>query len=310
MKNIKIKEISKKGMAFVAALVMHFTGAALTNNAKAEGYTLVPQEVITTPMDMEAYTRECNVDAEYLSPEFIQYDHLFTDNECLEFLTNITLLPQEVKQELVDKGIVFKVDFETYQGMELFGYAYNLINMISEYNQSEIKEDHSRNLIDASILCYDEHDAKIVHSMHDNYFNAYVTGMQGEKGTLIENEYYIALFKQLFDLNAAEQKGNAHELSVGARWLALNIYGNGIRQLIYDYIQEHYSPAEIYQYFDQGSWNAQQIVRRTDITVDTNCLKNELEVLYCQVGQIEVFIYQTINNDIFKEVENFGRKCR
>jgi len=310
MKNIKLKEISKRGMAIIAALVMHFTGAALTNNVKAEGYTLVPQDAIATPMDMDEYTRECNEDAAYLSHEFIKYDHLFTDNECLEFLTNITLIPQDVKQKLVDKGIVFKVDFETYQGMELFGYAYNLINMISEYNQGEIKEGHSRNLIRASRLCYDKHDAELLDSIHDNYYEAYVTGMAGEKGTLIENNYYNEVFKQLLDLNAAEQNGNAHEATVGGRWLGLNIYGNGVRQLIYDYIQSHYSPEEIYKYFDKASWNAGQLVRRTDITIDTNCLKNELEVLYFQVGQIEVFIYETINNDIFKEVENFGRCCK
>ena len=220
------------------------------------------------------------------------------------------LIPQEVKEELVNKGIVFKVDFDTYQGMELFGNAYNLINGINEYNQSEIKEGHSRNVIDASILCYDEHDRELVHAMHEEWYQAYVTGMPGEKGSLIENEHYNALFKMLFDLGYAEQTGNAHEATVGGRWLGLNVYGNEIRQLIYDYIQSHYSPEEIYQYFVRESWNAGQLEVRKDFTLDTNCLRNELEVLAFQVGQIDVFVYQTINNDIFREVENFGRKCK
>ena len=328
MKNLTIKEITKKGMAIALAVVMELTGAALnTKGASAEtytygGHTLVQQEVEANPMTIEEYALECDEDAAYLggvaeknaknaNPDggFVPYDHLYSDNQCLEFLINITLIPQEVKDELVAKGIVFKVDFETYQGMELFGYAYNLINLISKYNQAAIKEGHSRELIDASKLCYDEHDASLLKTIHDTYFNAYVTGMEGEKGTLILNEHYNNLFQMLLDLNYGVENGNLRGATVGGRWFGLNIYGNGIRQLIYDYIQSHYTPNEIYQYFVQEKWNAGQMEVRKDIVLDTNCLKNELEVLAFQVGQIDVWIYDTINNDIFKEVENFGRGC-
>ena len=61
-------------------------------------------------------------------------------------------------------------------------------------------------LIDDSALCFDEHDGKLVHNIHADYFNAYQDG-------LFESADYTSAFKRITTLNAEERDGNAFELT-------------------------------------------------------------------------------------------------
>ena len=305
--NIKKLKINKEGLSLLLAFTMG-TGVALVKDAHAETYTygnatLVQQEMVERPMTIEEFAINCNSTLGYLK-QFINYDHIQQDLQCLYYLTNIEYIPDEVKSELVEKGIVYNFDFNTGEGIELLANAYNLINVIADYNQSQIREVKNTspsNIIDVSAFCYDEHDAKLVNDMHNNYFYAYKNGR-------FLNEYYTKVFKQLTTLNAAEHEGNASELSVGARWLAQNSIGGGVMQLLRDDMQEDFTTDELYKYFDGQQLSMGQWILRDDLHFDLNCLsEHEYEVF--NFGQLWTFVYDTVNNDMFRVLENFNKSC-
>ena len=126
-------------------------------------------------MTIEDYAIGVNTAVAYLK-QFINYDHIQQDTQCLYYLTNLDYIPNELKKELIDKGIVYDFNIETNEGIELMMNSYNLLNMIADYNQSQIRKEENatpESIIDVSCLCYDEHDAKLVSDIHSNYFYAY-----------------------------------------------------------------------------------------------------------------------------------------
>ena len=306
--NIKLKEVTNRGLSLAAALAMGAFGATVSNNAEAETYSygdaiLVQQEMHEKNMTMEEFAIDCNATVNYLK-QFIDYDHIQQDTQCLYYLTNIEYIPQELKEELISKGIVYNVNLETNEGIELLMNAYNLINMIADYNQSQIRQQANttpESIIDVSCFCYDEHDAKLVSNMHSNYFYAYKNGK-------FLNDYYTKVFKQLTTLNAYEHEGNASELSVGARWIAQNSIGGGVMQLLRDDMQQDFTQEELYSYFDRTQLNMGQWILRDDLSFDFNCLsEHEYEVF--NFGQLWVFVYDNVNNDMFRELENVRLSC-
>lgn len=298
MKNIRI---SKKLLSMLTAGVLMATPVmAHANSNKTEDtneteFTLVVQEKEFTPLTMDEYYIGISNSYSYLS-KFIQYNGMQEDLQCLYYLTNREYMPLEDEQELIDGGIVYKTSVEE-QKFENFMRAYNLINVIADYNQSVIRETNDSNmLIDVSYLCYGDNDKTLVHDMHMNYFNAYKNGR-------FDNEYYQKVFKQLTTLNAYEKAGNASELSVGARWLAQNSIGGGVMQLLRDDMQEDFPRSELDKYFVKSELNQGQWILREDISLDLNCLRNELEVEVFDFGQLWHFVYDTVNNDIMKTFE-------
>lgn len=304
----KINEITNRGLSLAAALAMGAFGATVSNNANAETYTfgnavLVQQEMHEKNMTIEDFAVGVNTAVSYLK-QFINYDHIQQDAQCLYYLTNIMYIPNELKEELISKGIVYNFNIETNEGIEVLANSYNLINMIADYNQSQIRKETNttpESIIDVSSLCYDEHDAKLVSDMHSNYFYAYKNGR-------FLNDYYTKVFKQLTTLNAYEHEGNASELSVGARWLAQNSIGGGVMQLLRDDMQEDFTQEELYKYFDRTQLNMGQWILRDDLSFDFNCLsEHEYEVF--NFGQLWVFVYDKVNNDLLKELENVRQYC-
>ena len=305
MKNIRI---SKKLLSMLTAGVLMATPVmAHANSNKTEDtneteFTLVVQEKEFTPLTMDEYYIGISNSYSYLS-KFIQYNGMQEDLQCLYYLTNREYMPLEDEQELIDSGIVYKTSVEE-QKFENFMRAYNLINVIADYNQSVIRETNDSNmLIDVSYLCYGDNDKILVHDMHMNYFNAYKNGR-------FDNEYYQKVFKQLTTLNAYEKAGNASELSVGARWLAQNSIGGGVMQLLRDDMQEDFPRSELDKYFVKSELNQGQWILREDISLDLNCLRNELEVEVFDFGQLWHFVYDTVNNDIMKTFEIDCRKSK
>lgn len=310
MKNIRI---SKKLLSMLTAgvlmatPVMGHTEEYNEENTNNQEFTLVMQEKDFTPLIMEEFYLGVEASYNYLK-EFIPYDTLQQDLQCLYYLTNREYMPKEDEEELISSGIVYETDFSE-QKYENFMRAYNLINVIADYNQSVIHADYDdhkmdiNHLIDVSKICYGEADKKLVHKMHENYFNAYKAGR-------FDNEYYQMVFKQLTTLNAYEKAGNADELSVGARWLAQNSIGGGVMQLLRDDMQEDFTRKELDQYFVKSELNQGQWIVREDISLDLNCLKNELECEVFDFGQLWQFVYDDVNNDIMKSFEIDCRKSK
>ena len=395
MKNSKIY---KKFLSMLTAGVLFATPVAAhsesnnNENTTSDEFTLVTQEKELTPLTMDEYYNGAKNSYDYLS-KFVNYNNLQTDLQCLYYLTNRQYIPSADEADLINFGIVFETDINEGK-YENFMRAYNLINVIGDYNQSTIKElnniidlekvvyenydkellnkyltkainnpkyniikaivdynnevskidpelvielgemclgedarlaeylgkvvneDYDLNtaialyndvvsretydkLIDVSKLCYGDNDRELVHDMHENWFKAYLNGK-------FYNEDYQMVFKQLTTLNAAEQMGNAKELSVGARWLAQNTIGGAVMQMLRDDMQEDFTRAELDKYFDKKELNKGQWILRSDMSLDLNCLKNELEVEVFNFGQLWAFVYDHVNDDIMK---SFQEKC-
>ena len=392
MKNIRI---SKRLLSMLTAGVLMATPVMANTESNEENtseseFTLVVQDRELTPMTMDEFYLGVKNAYEYLS-KFIKYDDLQKDLQCLYYLTNRSYITEEDENELINSGIVYETNIKEDK-YENFMFAYNVINVIADYNQSVIKDlnnpinlrkityegydreifnnylikvindanysildaivdynnevmesnpelmiemdkicvkyderfieyltkvvnnddydlltaisDYSERvatetydkLIDVSKLCYGDYDIKLVHDMHTNYFDAYKNGR-------FYNEDYEMIFKQLTTLNAYEQAGNADELSVGARWLAQNSIGGGVMQLLRDDMQEDFPRSELDKYFVKSELNKGQWILRDDISLDINCIKTELEFEVFNFGQLWHFVYDTVNNDIFKTFE-------
>ena len=174
---------------------------------------------------------------------------------------------------------------------------YDLFTAIKEYDEF-VTIDVMDKLIDVSVLCYNEDEKELVHEMHMNYYNAYEEG-------LIDGDYVSLLFDQLTTLNATEKAGNAHELSVGARWLVLNTIGGGFMQMLRDFMQP-YPREELDKYFDANQLNHQQWVARSDKSFDIDCIENELELAAGYFREGWVFIYDHVNDDIMR---TYKKEC-
>ena len=288
--------------ALVAATMMATTAPALAENEKEEdnGFALYTNETVSTQLTLNDYEEGVKNSCEYLS-KFINYDTLQRDLQSLYYLINRSYLLEADEQTMIAAGYVFNTDI-AHGEFENFFRAYNLINVIADYNQSVIRKTNNiDDLIDVSKLCYGEDDINLVHKMHVNYFNAY-KNMQANDG-IIEDPDYQMIFKQLTTLNAEEKAGNADELSVGARWIAQNSIGGGVMQLLRDHMQEKHPRSELDLYFDRNELNQGQWILREDLSLDLNCLKSELEVEVFEFGQLWHFVYDTVNDDIMKSFE-------
>ncbi len=199
----------------------------------------------------------------------------------------------ELVIDVDDMCVGYDVRTGEFVGKSIKDTNYDITNAITDYNELVTKETEEK-LIDVSKLCFDKFDKELVHEMHVNYVNAYKAGK-------FDNEYYEMVFKQLTTLNAYEQAGNAHELSVGARWLTENVIGGDVMQMLRDHMQETYPREELDKYFVKGELNKGQWILRDDISLDLNCLKDELQVEVFQFGQLWIVVYTNVNNDIMNE---------
>ena len=303
---MKNNNIVKRLLSLSLALSMGAPVAAISEtkneeNSESNNYGLVMQEENKCKMTIEEYAVGVNDALNYLKT-FINYDHIKQDLQCLYFLTNIDYISSELRSELENKGVIYNSSLNSEEGLQNFMNAFNLINMIADYNQSMIREDKNNNpesIINVANICFDMHDSELVSKMHENYFNAYKTGK-------FDSEYFTKVFKQLTTLNAYEQEGNAYELSTGARWLCQNSIGGGVMQLLRDDMQERFDSETLYKYFKREELNRAQWFVRDDLSFDLNCLSDEeLEVF--MFGELWQFVYTDVNKDIFKYFEANGK---
>ncbi len=296
IKNVKL---SKRLLSMLAGAVIGVTPLAATSEAKeTTGFTLVKQEmkIEGNDLNLDNYTKELEATYNYLK-QFINYDNLQADLQCLYYIANRTYMSTDVNNELTEYGAIYGID----NVKNNFENAFALISKINEYNENTIRNDYQNNtmdinhLIDISKLCFDEHDRNIVRSMFENYFNAY-------KNKLFDNEDYTAVFKELTTLNSEERLNNAHELQTGAMWISQITIGREVMEMLHDDMLNDYSIEELSKYFvreelEKGNW-----ILRDDVSFDLNCL-SELEYEIFNLGELETFCYNQVNNNIFRIFE-------
>ena len=293
IKNVKL---SKRLLSMLTGAIIGVT--PVLANAESEnttGFTLVKQEmkIEGNDLNIDRYAKKIE-NAYYYLKQFIDYETLQADLQILYYIANRGYISTESNDELVENKIVYSQDYIK----ENFNGAFRLIDKINEYNQNTIKNDYENktmdinHLIDVSKLCFDIHDQEIVASMFKNYFNAY-------QNNCFDNEEYTSVFKELTTLNAYERENNAHSLMTGAMWLSQITIGREVIQMLHDDMLRDYSKEELLKYYNEEEFNNVIWKLKDDVSLDLNCL-NELEYEIFNLGELETFCYNQVNNNIYK----------
>ena len=304
MENTKIN--GKKLLSLITAGML-MAAPALANaegneNANSNGFTLVKQEMKVEGYDLDlnkyiaGLEKTFNYLKQFNGPEFEDYEYLQADLQILYYMTNRPYMSTNTNNDLIASDVVYGEEYIK----ENFHRAFDLLYRINAYNERVIREDYERgtmdinHLIDPSILCFDKHDRKILRSMFEHYFEAYKNG-------LFENEDYTSLFKELTTLNAQERKHNAFSSETGAMWLEQITIGRQTIEMIHDDLLRDFTMDELSVYFvrekleKDGEW-----VLRDDVPVfNQNCM-SELEHEIFNLGELETFCYDLVNNNLYK----------
>ena len=225
-------------------------------------FLTVSQEKKSNPVSMENYFGGVSQASKHVMERFNLLDEesqnkLIQRMECLYFLGAADYITEEMEQELINgvkvNGNVYHVLFNTdtsnneNYSIENFEYAKELLDEIVKYNDKKIRKTNNiDDLIDYSILCYNENDRRIMRSMFEHWFNAH-------KKNTFDKKSFTEVFKELTTLNSEESKYNAFEMSFGARWIAQYGIGHNAMQFIRDYLKTHYSKTELEKYFTKES---------------------------------------------------------
>ena len=253
--------------------------------------------------------------------------------ECLYFLSNRDYISSDVEKKLINgvsatidgKSVLIKPIFETdmsrmadMSGMQNFMYATMFLNFVSDYNDSMVGHtDNIDDLIDLSIFCANENDRKIVHEIFVHWAKSHM-GTK-ESLTSCKSTYNMAEFEEAFKilttLNANENKYNAANLSVGARWMAQCGHGFDLMQVARDWFFDNYTMKELSRYFVSEELVKGQLFLRSDVlpeynflgewqcAEDMNNVEPSLEEMVFMFGQLWTFCIDDVNNDIFKSFE-------
>ena len=299
MKNIKfdskkLLSIITAGMLMTAPAIANADGEENTNT----GFTLVRQEMKVDGYDLNIgnYTANLETSYNYLK-QFIDYDGLQADLQILYYIGNRPYMSTATNDELIAQGVVFGEEYIR----ENFHRAFDLIYRINAYNEETIRRDYENgtmdinHLIDPSILCFDSHDREIVRSMFEHYFEAYKSG-------LFENPDYIYVFKELTTLNAEEREHNAFSCETGAMWISQMTIGRQTIEMIHDDLLRDYTIDELSVYFvrEELEKEVPNFVLREDCpSFDLNCM-SELEYEIFNLGELEEFCYESVNNNMYK----------
>ena len=277
-------------------------------------FLTVSQEKKSNPVSMENYFGGVNQASKHVMEHFDLLDEasqkkLIQRMACLYFLGAADYITEEMEQELINgvkvNGNVYHVLFNTdtsnneNYSIENFEYAKELLDEIVKYNDKKIRKTNNiDDLIDYSILCYNENDRRIMRSMFEHWFNAH-------KKNTFDKKSFTEVFKELTTLNSEESKYNAFEMSFGSRWIAQYGIGHNAMQFIRDYLKTHYSKTELEKYFTKESLEDANgnicvdnvWVERNDFYLNLQCL-NDLEYWVFNYGQLWKFCILDVDKDI------------
>ena len=164
MKNLNLRDLFKKLLSLGTAFALMQTPVMAkgegeeTEKTNEDNFVLVMQNKEIAPMTLEEYRLGVQNAYAYLS-QFINYDNMQGDLQCLYYLVNREYMDDGLEEELINNGIVYETNFEE-QKYDTFIRSYNLINMISEYNQSTIQ--NLDNKIDLAKVQYESYDKDLL----------------------------------------------------------------------------------------------------------------------------------------------------
>ena len=106
IKNVKL---SQRLLSMLAGTVIGLSPIAATAETKGStGFTLVKQEmkIAKSDLSIEDYTKSLEETYLYLT-QFIDYEDLQRDLQCLYYLSNVSLMSVENREELQAMGIIY-----------------------------------------------------------------------------------------------------------------------------------------------------------------------------------------------------------
>jgi hypothetical protein len=214
-------------------------------------FVLQPQEAVSTvKMTYDDYVNKV-VEAYLYVVQFTSYDHLAADLQSAVFLANKEYIDAELEAQLIKEGFIFEqphipADFENWT---------NFVNQVNDFNEQRIHEDwkagkkNADNLINPSILCFDEHDKKDV----DTFFRLYVDAYDLTPNTIMSGKA-MEFHKAATQLNSPDSKRQLYNGSVGARLASLSMTSNEFIRFLHDYIDANYAADQkelILEYYDE-----------------------------------------------------------
>ena len=143
IKNIKF---SKRFLSMLAGLMIGVTPVAgNVSQAKADGFKLVKQEmkIEGNDLNLDAYIKKLEETYNYLK-QFIDYDELQADLQCLYYVINTTYMTDEIRTELSEYDVIYDNE-NVRKNLE---QSFRLLDKINEYNERVIRNDYANGTMD------------------------------------------------------------------------------------------------------------------------------------------------------------------
>ena len=290
-------KVSKKLMALITAGSLALTAIPVFAESVDDVYDedrggvyaqIAIFEAFTSNELKEISTKACQKYAEVIEGEKGQYE---TKMQCWAYINNIDFVDVNNPDPLMEAIIRNNDLLIDGQNANLRAMT-DLINKIAIDTQLNIRSADISELFDPSILCYEECDERIIHTMFVNYFNAYKCFMK-TNSVLEKNEASERLWGQLVNNNTEE--GNLRDLSSGARLTAEMSVGNDYMQLLADWMVKN-GKNILDQYFEDVTYLIPKDISETPM-IHHECL-TEFDRVFGRYARLYPIFYTNARNEM------------
>ncbi len=295
-------------------------GFSLKTQSQESDGSLEEQETVAEPMTFDQYAAGVEEGFKYLSKfnEFY-YEHMQQDLQSAYHHINYEYIDEDLTAQLMDLDVISNDEMVGPDGKLTPSSQWlniqncnSLFNEINNYNETHIRLAYERytkkgitdvsfadyvmpELINPSILCFDEHDREDI----DQLFRKYVAGYNLEKGSLHTNENFLQAYRQITQVG--DNESDLFDSSIGVRWMQLKTIGNEMRQFLRDFMWINYED-DLHTYFKEDSLSRTQLFLKDGLTVQFP--DNELEEAVKYFGILEEFCEKKVNKDFFSQLRN------
>ncbi len=308
--NLNTKLISMLSACVLMGTPVMANASETEEDNSNENIKVYAQEYVFTPLDTVEFDNVVGDFYNYVTGEIKYTGDLRRDIQSLVYLVNHKYITKEDAYVILDSIVFGETNLEGEFANVPF--ANDVINQMNIFNQVKIRTAKSSDeLIDPSRASYGEEDAKLLHSMFDNCFNAYDETVKRDIVDFADDStgYFMKTFRQLTGSSLKGDLGNVYNLSVGARWYAWKSVGSMFAQLMRDYLTTNYTKAELAKYFDLDGLSKDQLIPLATIYEEDECIEvkegeplsrdAKLSLMVKKFKQLWVVIYDNIYNELY-----------
>lgn len=280
-----------------------------------EEHAPLEEQETSTPMTYDEYVSGVGACWDYLCGfNKFYYEHMAQDLQSAYHHTNYEYIDDALTQQLeaqdvIADDIVVDENGKTNPPSEWINVqnCNSLFNEINNYNEIHISAAYGRyvaqgitdvsfadyvmpELINPSILCYDEHDREDVNQLFENY----VKGYNLAKGSLHTNSNFLDAYRQITQVG--DNENDLFDSSIGVRWMQLKTVGNQMRQFLRDFMWTNYE-SELKKYMKPNKLSQTQLELEDGQTFMFP--ENEIEEACLYFGILKEFCNDKVNKDLF-----------